>query len=203
VLNCWACFRLASRVGYGVADRPVTNASSRSGLTPEVDGDEAKRRAMPVAKSGSAVSPEAAQDCKLLYLTDCLYHTCELREWHGSVVRHHLHPILADAGEWREASISLGLWVARDAVDGSVDLLILCRWHSSSQFIAVPARFRRRTVVEPFCANHLIAPGEGCVFQRLANIAIRQPPDGLLRIALLRRNWWFYYVTELTRLAAV
>ena len=64
-----------------------------------------------------------------------------------------------------------------EAIDRAVNLLIFCRCHSPSQLITIPARFRRRTVIEPFRANYFIALGEGCVFQRFGNIAVRQPPD--------------------------
>ena len=63
------------------------------------------------------------------------------------VIRHSLHAIRGNAWERSEARISLGLRVTRDAIYRPVDLLILCRWHSPSQLIAVPARLWRVTVI--------------------------------------------------------
>src|SRR6476646_3725352 len=83
------------------------------------------------------------------------------------VVRHSTHSILSDIREWCEAGISLGLIITRDTINGTVDLLILCRCHRSSQLIAVPTRCRRRTAIEPFRANYLIALGELYFFQGL------------------------------------
>ena len=77
------------------------------------------------------------------------------------IVLHHLYPILGDAGEWREARISLGLARVRDAFDCMVDCLYAGGVIAFSA-VAVPARRWRRTVIERFRANHLIA---------LANVA--------------------------------